>query len=119
MLLNPMRKSIRTPDPLSQGNWHRLKGCPIILLFATHAMIRTFQITDIDFDLTLDDEDAWENDDPELLQQKLREGYIGRIFEIDLPDATDEEELADELLDLVSDSSGWCINMIDFQVISN
>lgn len=82
-------------------------------------MTRSVQITEINFDLTLDDEDAWENDDPEMLQERLQNGYIGRIFEVDVPDDADDEEIAEELCDVVSDASGWCINAIDFREVSN
>jgi hypothetical protein len=79
--------------------------------------LRTVQITDIDFDLTLDDEDAWELDDPEMLQERLVNGYKGRIFEVEVePDATDDE-VSYELCEEVSAASGWCINSIDFRYI--
>jgi hypothetical protein len=79
--------------------------------------LRTVQILDIDFDLTLDDEDAWELDDPELLQKQLREGYKGQIFEVDVTDPTDDDEVSYELCEEVSAASGWCINSIDFRYI--
>lgn len=78
-------------------------------------MIRTVQITDIEFDLTLDDEDAWELDDPEMLQEQLQKGYTGRIFEVEVPQDADDEEIAYELCEEVSAVSGWCINAIDFR----
>ena len=79
--------------------------------------LRTVQILDIDFDLTLDEEDAWELDDPELLQKQLREGYTGRIFEVDVTDSADDDEVSYELCEEVSAASGWCINSIDFRYI--
>jgi hypothetical protein len=79
--------------------------------------IRTVQITEIDFDLTLDDEDAWELDDPEMLQKQLQDGYTGRIFEVEVPDDANDYEVTEELLEEVSAASGWCINSIDFRYI--
>ena len=79
--------------------------------------LRTVQITEIDFDLTLDEEDSWELDDPELLQKQLREGYTGRIFEVDVTDSADDDEVSYELCEEVSAASGWCINSIDFRYI--
>lgn len=79
--------------------------------------LRTVQITEIDFDLTLDDEDAWELDDPELLQQTLREGYTGGIFELEVEDDATDDEVAYELCEEVSAASGWCINSIDFRYV--
>jgi len=80
-------------------------------------MIRTVQITEIDFDLTLDEEDAWELDDPELLQKQLQEGYTGQIFEVEVEDDADDDEVVEELLEEVSAASGWCINSIDFRYV--
>ncbi len=80
-------------------------------------VIRTVQITDINFDLTLDEEDAWELDDVELLQQKLQENYTGQIFELDLENNSTDDEVANELCEEVSAASGWCINSIDFRYV--
>jgi hypothetical protein len=80
-------------------------------------MIRTVQITEIDFDLTLDDEDAWELDDPEMLQKQLQNGYVGQIFEVEVPNDANDYEVTEELLDEVSNASGWCINSIDFRYV--
>ena len=73
------------------------------------------QITEVDFDLTLDDEDAWELDDPELLQKQLQDAYVGQIFELDVENPHDDNEVVEELLEEVSAQSGWCINSIDFR----
>jgi hypothetical protein len=80
-------------------------------------MIRTVQITEIDFDLTLDDEDAWELDDPEMLQKQLQDGYTGQIFELEVTQDADDDEVVYELCEEVSAASGWCINSIDFRYI--
>ena len=64
------------------------------------------QVTEIEFDLTLDEEDAWELDDPEMLQEQLQNNYIGQIFDVE-----DEEDLVEE----ITCQSGWCINSIDFR----
>lgn len=64
------------------------------------------QVTEIEFDLTLDDEDAWELDDPEMLQEQLQNNYIGQIFDVE-----DEEDLVEE----ITCQTGWCINSIDFR----
>jgi hypothetical protein len=88
-----------------------------LLQFSSEKMIRTVQITEINFDLTLDDEDAWEIDDSEMLQESLQNGYIGQIFELEVPDDADDEEIEYELCEEVSESSGWCINSIDFRHI--
>lgn len=75
------------------------------------------QVTEIDFDLTLDDEDAWENDDPELLQKQLQDGYVGQIFDLDVTNPEDDAEVSYELCEEISAQSGWCINNIDFRYV--
>jgi hypothetical protein len=61
------------------------------------------QITGIEFDLN-DDYDI----DTEMLQDQLQRGYIGQVWTVD-------EE--DELVDLISDKSGWCVNSIQYEQI--
>jgi hypothetical protein len=80
-------------------------------------MFRTVQITNIDFDLTLDDEDAWELDDAEMLQKQLQDGYVGQIFELEVTQDADDAEVSYELCEEVSAASGWCINSIDFRYV--
>jgi hypothetical protein len=79
-------------------------------------MIRTVQITDIDFDCSLDDED-WSLEEQQETAKVQAETYIGQIIELDVPDDASEDEIVDELLDEVSCMSGWCINSIDFRHI--
>ena len=76
-----------------------------------------YQITDIEFDLTLDDEDAWELDDPELLQKQLQDGYIGQIFDLDVENPHDDDEVVEELLEEISAQSGWCIKSLNYRHI--
>jgi len=66
-------------------------------------MTMKLQITGIEFDLN-DDYDI----DTEMLQDQLQRGYIGQVWTVD-------EE--DELVDLISDKSGWCINSIQYEQI--
>ena len=63
------------------------------------------QITDIEFDLT---DDCDENIDTELLQDQLQNVYIGQFWNVD-------DDL--ELVDLISDKSGWCVNSINYKEI--
>jgi hypothetical protein len=63
------------------------------------------QITDIEFDLT---DDCGEYIDTEMLQDQLQNVYIGQFW-----DVTEEDELAD----LISDKSGWCVNSINYKQI--
>ena len=63
------------------------------------------QITEIEFDLT---DDCDENIDTELLQDQLQSIYIGQFWDVD-------DDL--ELVDLISDKSGWCVNSINYKEI--
>jgi len=63
------------------------------------------QITDIEFDLS---DDCGEYIDTELLQHQLQNVYVGQFWNVD-----DE----DELVDVISDKSGWCVNSINYKEI--
>jgi hypothetical protein len=70
-------------------------------------MTMKLQITGIEFDLN-DDYDCGEDIDTEMLQDQLQRGYIGQVWIVDKED---------ELVDLISDKSGWCINSIQYEQI--
>ena len=63
-----------------------------------------FQITDIQFDCSLDSDDGtrWNQ---RVLEKELREDYVATVWEAD-----DEEDLIEE----ITTASGWCINSIDY-----
>tara|TARA_B000000557_G_scaffold49777_1_gene38132 strand:- start:308 stop:520 length:213 start_codon:yes stop_codon:yes gene_type:complete len=63
------------------------------------------QITDIEFDCSLDDAD-WSESDRVTTEERLSEVYVGQFWEVD-----DEEDLIDE----ISTASGWCIKSIDYR----
>lgn len=64
-----------------------------------------YQVTQIDFDLT---EDCGEYIDTEMLQNQLQRAYTKTSW-----DADDHEDL----LDQISNKSGWCINSIEYEEI--
>jgi hypothetical protein len=64
-----------------------------------------FQITEIEFDL---DCDAAEEELTEQERIDLYEDYIGTFWEADD---------ADDLVDEITNASGWCINSIDYRII--
>ena len=68
-----------------------------------------FQITEIEFDCSLDDDDWTEKDQLET-EEMLPQSYIGTIW-----DADDEEDLIEE----ISCASGWCIKSINFRHVLN
>ena len=63
------------------------------------------QILNIEFDLT---DDCGEYIDTEMLQEQLQRSYIGQFWDVN-------EE--DELVDLISYKSGWCVNFIQYKEI--
>ena len=63
------------------------------------------QILNIEFDLT---DDCGEYIDTEMLQEQLQRVYKGQFWDVN-------EE--DELVDLISDKSGWCVNFIQYKEI--
>ena len=63
------------------------------------------QILNIEFDLT---DDCGEYIDTEMLQEQLQRVYKGQFWDVN-------EE--DELVDLISDKSGWCVNSIQYKEI--
>ena len=79
-------------------------------------MTRTVQITEISFDCSLEDSDWTEKDQLET-EEMLPKSYIGSVWELEVPDDTNDYEVTEELLDEVSCKSGWCINSIDFRYI--
>ena len=64
-----------------------------------------FQVTAIEFDLDCDaaDEELTPQD-----EQDLYDDYIGTFWEAD-----DGDDLVDE----ITNASGWCINSIDYRII--
>ena len=66
-----------------------------------------FQVTEIEFDCSLDDDDWTEKDQLET-EEMLPQSYIGTIW-----DADNEEDLIEE----ISCASGWCIKSIDFRYV--
>lgn len=64
-------------------------------------------VTNIEFDLSLDEEEAWELDDPEMLQTQLQHAYTGEAFIVE-----DEENLANQ----ISEMTGWCVQTINYKL---
>jgi hypothetical protein len=78
-----------------------------------------FQITNIEFDCSLeedifnfflregaDPDEYWSESDRICTEKKLSQEYIGKVLNVD-------EE--DEIVDLISDKTGWCIKSIDYR----
>ena len=74
-----------------------------------------FQITNIEFDCSLEEDifdegadpaEYWSESDRICTEEKLAQEYTGQVWEVD-----NEEDLVDE----ISDKTGWCIKSIDYR----
>ena len=65
-----------------------------------------FQITDIEFDLDCDSAEEELPTEQDCID--LHDDYIGTFWEADD---------ADDLVDEITNASGWCINSIDYRII--
>ena len=68
-----------------------------------------YQVTEIEFDLSTDD-DSITQDMMNKLQEELNDEYIGTFW-----DADDGDDLVEE----ITSASGWCIKSIDYRHILN
>lgn len=75
-------------------------------------MIRTVQVTEIKFDFEDDDDGIL----PEDEQQEVIDSVLGEIYEIEV-DSDDDDELTYELLEEISNQTGWLIENLDFRHI--
>ena len=80
-------------------------------------MIRTVQITAIEFDCSLDESviDDWTEKDQIETEETLLRAYLGQVFELEVSDDATDDDIVDELLEEVSSASGWCIRSIDYR----
>ena len=74
-----------------------------------------YQITNIEFDCSLEEDifdegadpaEYWSESDRICTEEKLAQEYTGQVWEVD-----NEEDLVDE----ISDKTGWCIKSIDYR----
>jgi len=72
----------------------------------------TLQVTEVSFDF--DDLDFTEED-----QQRVIDSVVGNVFEVEVDDADDDEEIANALVEEVTDYAGWCVCSLDFVHILN
>lgn len=70
------------------------------------------QVTEIEFDFETDEGFPSIDYQSEVIQETL-----GNIYEIDMDDYDDfdDEDIAYELMEEVSASTGWCIKSIDYR----
>ena len=72
----------------------------------------TLQVTEVLFDF--DDEDFTPEE-----QQAVVDDVLGNVFEVEVDDANDDREVADALVEEVTDYAGWCVCALDFVHVLN
>jgi hypothetical protein len=72
----------------------------------------TLQVTEVLFDF--DDEDFTLEH-----QQSVIDSVVGNVFEVEVDDANDDGEVADVLVEEVTDLTGWCVVSLDFVHVLN
>ena len=71
----------------------------------------TLQVTKVLFDF--DDLDFT----PEQ-QQEVADSVLGDVFEVEVDDVGDEGQIADALVECVTDLTGWCIVSLNYRQVN-
>ena len=72
----------------------------------------TLQVTKVQFDF--DDEDFTLEE-----QQELVDSVVGNTYEVEVDDVGDERQIADALVECVTDLTGWCVVSINYRQVTN
>jgi hypothetical protein len=72
----------------------------------------TLQVTEVLFDFDDDDFTLEE-------QQAVVDDVLGNVFEVEVDDANDEREVADALVEEVTDWAQWCVVSLNFRQLTN
>jgi hypothetical protein len=72
----------------------------------------TLQVTEVTFDF--DDEDFTLEE-----QQEVINSVVGNVFEVEVADDDDDEQIAQALVEEVTDYTCWCVVSLDFVHILN
>jgi hypothetical protein len=72
----------------------------------------TLQVTEVTFDF--DDEDFTLEE-----QQSVIDSVVGNVFEVEVDDDDDDEQIAQALVEEVTDYTCWCVVSLDFVHILN
>ena len=72
----------------------------------------TLQVTEVRFDF--DDLDFTSEE-----QQAVVDDVLGNVFEVEVDDANDDREVADVLVEEVTDYAQWCVVSLNYHQVSN
>jgi hypothetical protein len=68
----------------------------------------TLQVTEVLFDFDDDDFTLEE-------QQSVVDSVLGNVFEVEVDDANDDREVADALVEEVTDWAQWCVVSLNYR----
>jgi hypothetical protein len=74
--------------------------------------VLTLQVIEVSFDF--DDEDFTVEE-----QQKVINSVVGNTFEVEVDEDDNDEDIANALVEEVTDATGWCVFGLDFVHILN
>ena len=72
----------------------------------------TLQVTEVQFDF--DEEDFTLEE-----QESVIDSVVGNTYEVEVDDANDEREVADALVECVTDLTGWCVVSLNYRQVTN
>jgi exoribonuclease R len=70
------------------------------------------RVTEVEFDF--DEEDFTVEQ-----QQEVVDYALGNTFEVEVDDANDELEVADALVECVTDLTSWCVVSLNYRQVTN
>ena len=71
----------------------------------------TLQVTEVRFDF--DDLDFTPEE-----QQAVLDDVLGNVFEVEVDDVGDERQIADALVECVTDLTGWCVVSLNYRQVN-
>lgn len=73
------------------------------------------KVLEIIFDLDSDDDEdsGFTETDKNNLQENLKSSYLGKVYDVDV-----NEDYHSDILDQISDETGWCINSLTLDQVS-
>ena len=72
----------------------------------------SLQVTEVLFDFDDDDFTLEE-------QQAVVDDVLGNVFEVEVEDANDDREVADALVEEVTDYAQWCVVSLNYRQLTN
>ena len=69
----------------------------------------TLQVTEVSFDF--DDQDFTVEE-----QQSVIDSVVGNTFQVEVDDDDDDENIAQALVEHITDLTNWCVFSLDYQI---